>query len=158
MDAPYARCFQGEGGRSFRKRLKANVNQPSFSDWASAPVLVRKKDRSVRWCVDYWALNKVNVKDTKALPLIEECMDTLAGNRWFSKLDANAAYWQIKIHTDDKKKTEFITKHGLFEFTRMGFGLRKAPATFARAINLILHRLNWTITLAFLDDVLVLGA
>ena len=120
-------------------------------------MLVRKKDGSVRWCVDYRALNKVTIKDSYPLPLIEECMDTLAGNKWFSKLDANAAYWQIKVHPDDRKKTAFITKYGLFEFTRMGFGLCNAPATFARAINLVLHRLNWKIALAFLDDVLVLG-
>ncbi|XP_062589436.1 uncharacterized protein LOC134251086 [Saccostrea cucullata] len=85
-------------------------------------------------------------------------MDTLAGNRWFSKLDANAAYCQVKIAPEDRKKTAFITKYGLFEFTRMGFGLCNAPATFARAIKLVLHRLNWKIALAFLDDILVLGS
>ena len=87
-------------------------------------------------------MNKVTIKDTYPLPLIEECLETLAGNQWFSKLDANAAYWQIKIHPEDCKKTAFITKYGLFEFTRMDFGLCNAPATFARAINLVLNRLN----------------
>lgn len=149
--------FQGEEEGHLDNMLKAGVIQPSSSDWASAPVLVRKKDGSVRWCVDYRALNKVTVKDTYPLPLIEECMDTLSGNRWFSKLDANAAYCKIKIAPEDRKKTAFITKYGLFEFTRMGFGLCNAAATFARAINLVLHRLNWKIALAFLDDVLVLG-
>ena len=85
--------------------LAARLIQPSNSDWASAPVLVRKKDGSVRWCVDYRALNEVTIKDTYPLPLIEECLDTLAGNQWFSKLDANTAYWQIKVHPDDSKKT-----------------------------------------------------
>ena len=108
--------------------------------------------------MDYRTLNKVTIKDTYPLPLIEECLDTLAGNQWFSKLDANAAYWQIKIRSDDCKKTAFITKYGLFEFPRMGFGLCNAPATFARAINLVLNRLNWKIALAFLDDVLILGS
>ena len=84
--------------------------QPSISDWASVPVPARKKDESVRWCVDYRALNKVTIKDTYPLPLIEECLDTRAGNQWFSKLDANAAYWQIKIHPEDRKKTVFKTK------------------------------------------------
>ena len=100
--------------------LAAWVIQPSTSDWAAAPVLIRKKDGSVRWCVDYRALNKVSVKDTYPLTLIEECLDTLAGNLWFSKLDANAAYWQIKVNPEDRKKTAFITKYGLFEFTRIG--------------------------------------
>ena len=61
-------------------------------------------------CVNYQELNKVTIKDTYPLPLIEECLDTLAGNQWFSKHDANAAYWQIKIHPEDRKKTVFITK------------------------------------------------
>lgn len=91
--------------------LAAGVIQPSTSDWAAAPVLIRKKDGSVLWCVDYRALNKVTVKDTYPLPLIEECLDTLAGNLWFSKLDANAAYWQIKVNPKDRKKTAFITKY-----------------------------------------------
>ena len=134
--------FQGEEEGHLDKMLADGVIQSSISDWASAPVLVRKKDGSVRWCVDYRALNKVTIKDTYPLPLIEECLETLAGNQWLSKLDANAAYWQIKIHPEDCKKTAFITKYGLFEFTRMGFGLCNAPATFARAINLVLNRLN----------------
>ena len=149
--------FQGKVEGHLDKMLAAGVIQPSVSDWASAPVLIRKKDGSVRWCVDYRALNKVTVKDTYPLPLIEECLNTLAGNQWFSKLDANAAYWQIKIKPADSKKTAFITKYGLFEFTRMGFGLCNAPATVTRAINLVLNRLKWKIALAFLDDVLVLG-
>lgn len=134
--------FQGEEEGHLDKMLEAGVIQPSTSDWAAAPVLVRNEDGSVRWCVDYRALNKVMIKDSFPLPLIEEYMDTLSGNKWFSKLDANAAYWQIKIHPDDMKKTAFITKYGLFEFMRMGFGLGNDPATFARAINLVLHRLN----------------
>ena len=88
---------------------------------------------------DYRALIKFTIKDTYPLLLIEECLDTLVGNQWFSKLDANVAYWQIKIHPED-----------CFEFTRMGFGLCNAPATFARAINLVLNRLIWKIALAFL--------
>ena len=113
--------FQGGEEGHLDKMLAAGVIQPSTSDWASAPVevLVRQKDGSVRWCVDYRALNKVTIKATYPLPLIEECLDTLAGNRWFSKLDANAAYWQIKIHPEDRRKTAFISKYGRSEFTRM---------------------------------------
>ena len=149
--------FEEEEEAHVDKMLQAGVIQPSSSDWASAPVLVRKKDGGVRWCVDYRALNDVTIKDTFPLPLLDDCVASLTGNRWFSKLDANAAYWQIGIHPDDRKKTAFITKYGLFEFTRMGFGLCNAPATFSRAIALVLDRLNWKIALAFLDDILVLG-
>lgn len=122
----YRRCsptvFQGEEEGHLEKRIKARVIQSSSSDWASALVLVRKKDGSVQWCVDYWALNTVTVKDTYLLPH-RALMDTCS-NRCLSKQDANAAYWLIKIHLYDQKKTAFITKHGLLkEFTKIGFGL-----------------------------------
>jgi RNA:NAD 2'-phosphotransferase (TPT1/KptA family) len=149
--------FADEEVGLLQKMLKAGVIRPSTSDWVSAPVLVRKRDGKVRWCVDYRKLNDVTIKDQYPLPLIEECIDTLAGNTWFSKLDANQAYWQIKIHEADAKKTAFVTKYGLFEFARMGFGLCNAPATFSRAMNLILRGLTWETVLAFLDDILVSG-
>ena len=84
-------------------------------------------------------------------------MDTLAGNVWFSKLDANSAYWQIPIKPEDRKKTAFLTKYGLFEHVKMGFGLHGAPSTYMRASNLVLRGLTWKTLLAFLDDSLVLG-
>ena len=68
--------------------LKAGVIQPSVSEWSSALVLVRKRDGTIRWCVDYRALNSVTTKDVFPLPLVDDCLDTLAGNSWFSKLDA----------------------------------------------------------------------
>ena len=149
--------FQNEEEAHLNKMLESGVIQPSNSEWASVPVLVRKKDGKMRWCIDYRKLNNVTVKDVYPLPLIEECMDSLAGNVWFSKLDANLAYWQVHVAPEDRKKTAFITKYGLFEFTRMGFGLCNAPATFARAMNIVLRGLNWKIILAFLDDMVVLG-
>jgi hypothetical protein len=76
---------------------------------------------------------------------------------WFSKLDANSAYWQIKIRDEDRKKTAFLTRYGLYEHVRMGFGLCNAPATFSRVMNLVLRGLHWKTVLAFLDDILVLG-
>ena len=137
--------------------LDAGVIQPSISEWASAPVLIRKKDGQVRWCLDYRRLNNVTRKDVFPLPLIDECLDTLSGNVWFSKLDANSAFHQIKIRPEDQRKTAFVTRYGLYEFVRMGFGLCNAPATFSRAMNLVLRGLTWNIVLAFLDDALVLG-
>lgn len=107
--------------------------------------------------MDYRALNSVTTKDVFPLPLVDDCLDTLAGNKWFSKLDANSAYWQVKISEADRKKTAFITKYGLFEHVRMGFGLCNGPATYSRVMNLILRGLLWVIVLAFLDDILVLG-
>ncbi|VDI79392.1 Hypothetical predicted protein [Mytilus galloprovincialis] len=81
----------------------------------------------------------------------------VVGNRWYSKLDANSAYWQVKIKKEDRSKTAFISKYGLFEFARMAFGLCNAQATYARVISLVLRGLTWDIVLAFIDDILVLG-
>ena len=119
-----------------RTPLGAGVIRPSVSEWASAPVLIgRKRCESVRWCVDYRALNALTTKDMFPLPLVDECLDTLAGNVWYSKLNANSAYWQVKIKPADCSKTAFITKYGLFEFARMAFGLCNSPATYARVIG-----------------------
>ena len=137
--------------------LAAGVIQPSVSEWAAAPVLVRKRDGSVWWCVDYRALNKITKKDVFPLPLIEDCMDALEGNCWFSKLDSNSAYWQFELDRDSRKKSAFVTKNGLFEFVKMSFGLCNSPATYSRALNLVLRGLTWKTVLTFLDDVCVLG-
>jgi hypothetical protein len=115
------------------------VIRPSVSECASAPVRIRKRCGSVRWCVDYRALNALTIKDVFPLPLVDECLDTLAGNVWYSKLDANSAYWQVKIKPEDCSKTAFITKYGLFEFARMAFGLCNSPATYTRVTNLVLR-------------------
>lgn len=150
--------FAKEEKAHLEKMLDAGIIRPSISEWASAPVLIRKRDGGVRWCIDYRALNDVTRKDVYPLPNIEECLDTLTGNAWFSKLDANSAYYQVKIQEEARRKTAFTTKYGLYEFVRMGFGLCNAPATFSRAMDLVLRGLNWEIVLAFLDDVVVLGA
>jgi hypothetical protein len=89
--------FAGEEEDQLKKMLNAGVIRPSVSEWASASVLIRKRCGSVRWCVDYRALNALTIKDVFPLPLVDECLDTLAGNVWYSKLDANSAYWQVKI-------------------------------------------------------------
>ena len=149
--------FAEEEEAHLHKMLKTKVIRPSNSDWASAPVLVRKRDGSVRWCVDWRALNAATVKDSYPLPLVDECVDMLAGNKWFSKLDANSAYWQVRLKPEDCKKTAFTTKYGLYEFIRMGFGLCNAPATFARIMNLVLRGMTWKEVLSFLDDILALG-
>ena len=144
-------CFVDEEEGHLKKNLDAGVFQPSTSEWASFPVLIRKRDFSVRWCIDYRALNVF------PLPLVDDCLDTFAGSIWFSKLDANSAYWQINIKPEDRHKTAFHTRYGLYEHVKMGFGLCGAPATYARVMNLVMRGLNWKTVLAFLDDVLILG-
>ena len=131
--------------------------EPSISECAFPPVLIRKSDGKVRYAIDYRKLNSVTKRDVYLLPLIEDCLDTLSGNEWLSKLDANNAYYQMSVKSEHRPKTAFITKYGLFHFTRMSFGLCKAPSTYARTMDLVLRGLNWQIVLAFLDDILVMG-
>ena len=149
--------FEQEEEEHLESMLKANVISPSNSEWASCPVLVRKKDGKVRWCIDYRKLNSVTVKDSFPLPKIEECLDTLAGNSWFSTMDMNSGYWQIEIDEKDRHKTAFITKYGLFEHNRMAYGLTNAPSCFQRVVQLLLRGMTWKQILAYLDDVIVLG-
>jgi len=124
------------------KLLDAKVIRPSTSELASAPVLVRKRDGSVRWCIDYRALNDKNVKNCFPLPIIEDCLNSLQGMTTFSTLDLASGYYQIQLEDCDCKKTAFITRYGLFEHTRMGMGLCNAPVTFQRAMQLVLRGLT----------------
>ena len=150
-------CFVGEEEAHLKKILDAGVIQETVSDWASSPVLIRKCDGTVRCCIDYRSLDNVTVNDVFPLPLVDDCLDTIAGNVWFFKLDANSAYLQIKIKPEDRHKTAFHTRYGLYEHVKMGFGLCNAPATYARVINLVTRHLNWKTLLAFLHEVLILG-
>ena len=110
--------------------LKNKVIEPSKSPWASPIVLVPKKDDTLRFCVDYRKLNEVTIKDSYALPRIDDALATLNGNQYFSSLDLNAGYWQIPMVEEDKDKTSFITDDGLFRFNVLAFGLTNVPATF----------------------------
>ena len=129
--------------------LKKDVIQPSSSPWASPIMLVRKKDGSFRFCVDYRKLNEVTHKDACPLPRIDDTLSTLAGSRWFSTLDLLSGYWQVEVAEKDQPKTAFCTTEGL--------GLCNAPATFQRLMDLVLAGLQWSHCLVYIDDVIVLG-
>ncbi|KAL5011242.1 hypothetical protein ScPMuIL_011676 [Solemya velum] len=147
--------FQGEEKQHLDKLLANGTVVPSNSDWASPVVLVRKKDGGVRWCIDYRRMNDVTTKDSYPLPNIEECLDTLAGASIFSTLDLQSGYHQIEMFPEDQKKTAFITRYGLFQYTRMPFGLCGGPSTFQRAMELVFRGLQWDIVLIYLDDVII---
>ncbi|KAH3762364.1 Gag-pol fusion protein [Pelomyxa schiedti] len=120
-------------------------------------VLAPKKDGTLRFCVNYRKLNMVTERDVYPLPHIEECLTTLAGQKVFSLLDLCSGYWQIPISEKDKHKTAFTTRGGLFEWNRLPFGLSNAPATFQRAMDLILRGLLWEECLVYIDDILIFG-
>ena len=149
--------FEQEEKQHLDSLEEAGVIQASSSEWASPPVLIRKKDGKVRWCIDYRALNDVTIKDAYPLPNITECLDVLGDNQFYSSLDMTSGYYQIDIEEKDRAKTAFLTKYGLYEHCRIPFGLCNAPATFQRAMMLLLRGLTWEEVLAYLDDVTILG-
>ncbi|CAI5643241.1 unnamed protein product [Oreochromis niloticus] len=141
-----------------RQLLEAQVIRESSSPFASPIVLVRKKDGSLRLCVDYRALNSKTRKDAFPLPRIDESLDALSGARWFSTLDLAAGYNQVPVTEKDKMKTAFCTPFGLFEWNRMPFGLCNAPSTFQRLMERIFGDQHCQSLLLYLDDVIVFSS
>ncbi|GFW58334.1 retrovirus-related Pol polyprotein from transposon 297 [Trichonephila clavipes] len=138
-----------------QKMLDGGIVQPSESPWSSPVVLVRKKDGSWRFCVDYRKLNSVTKKDVYPLPRINDTLDCLKGAKFFSSMDLRSGYWQIEIDEADREKTAFITPEGLYEFKVMPFDLCNAPATFGRMTDYLLRHFKWTMCLCYLDDIIV---
>ncbi|UYV76491.1 hypothetical protein LAZ67_14000675 [Cordylochernes scorpioides] len=137
------------------KMLKSGIVKPSDSPWSSPVVLVKKKDGTWRFCVDYRRLNKITRKDVYPLPRIDDTLDSLKGASVFSTMDLKSGYWQIEVDEADREKTAFVTPDGLFEFKVMPFGLCNAPATFERIMDNLLRGLKWNICLCYLDDIIV---
>ncbi|GFW30211.1 hypothetical protein TNCV_3067631 [Trichonephila clavipes] len=138
---PFAK--QEEVGTLLREMQENDIIEPSSSPWASPIVLVRKKDGSTRFCVDYRKLNDVTKKDSYPLPRIDDTLDTLSGHKWFSTLDLKSGYWQVEINPEDREKTAFTSGQGLWQFKVMPFGLCNAPATFERLMETVLKSLTF---------------
>ena len=136
--------------------LDAGVIIPSKSPWSNAVVLVRKKDKGLRFCIDFRRLNARTIKDSYALPRIDEALDSLQGAQYFSSLDLKSGFWQIPMAGESQEKTAFTVGNlGFYQFTRMPFGLTNAPATFQRAMEQCLGDMNLVECLIYLDDVIV---
>ena len=136
--------------------LDAGVIHPSNSPWCNAVVLVRKKDGSLRFCIDFRKLNSLTVKDSHPLPCICETLESLAGAAHFLKFDMNSGFWQVPMDEESKQYTAFtLGSMGLYECESMLFGLYNAPPTFQRLMQNCLSELNLTYCLIYLDDVIV---
>ena len=117
----------------FESLMRAGVLRPSSSNWSSALHIVDKKNGEIRPCGDYRALNALTKLDRYPVPNIQEFTSQLAGSTIFSRIDLVKAFHQIPVHPDDIPKTAIITPFGLFEYTRMPFGLKNAAQTFQRS-------------------------
>ena len=137
--------------------LEKGVIEPGTSPWSSPVVLVRKKDGTVRFCVNYRQLNAVTQFDAYPLPRIDETLEALGGAKFFSTLDLLSGYWQVGLTDDARLKSAFTVRGGLYLWNVMPFGLSNAPGTFELLMVTVLQGLHWNACLVYLDDIVIFG-
>lgn len=140
------------------KMLQLGVVEKSNSAWSSPVLLVPKPDNSWRFCVDFRKLNKVTERDAYPLPYISDILRKLGGAKYLSSLDIQSAYWQVELEPASKQYTAFtVPSRGLFQFTRMPFGLHNAPATFQRLVDTLFGPELDPYLLKYLDDLIIVA-
>ena len=136
--------------------LDGGAIRPSKSPWCNAIVLVRKKDGTLRFCIDFRRLNARTKKDSFPLPRMQETMESMVGARFFSSMDLKSGFWQVRMSEKSRQYTAFtVGSLGVYEFLRMLYGLCNTPAMFQRLMQNCLGELNLTYALVYLDDVIV---
>jgi predicted aspartyl protease len=155
--APYRKSNKDEERlrEETQKLLDKDIIEQSTSPWSSPVVLVKKKDGSTRFCVDYRRLNQITTRDAFPLPRIDDIYDQLTKAAYFTKLDFKAGYFQVPLDPIDRPKTAFSTRDGHFQFKVLPQGLTNGPPTFQRIVNQILGPNRWKHMLAYIDDIII---
>ncbi|KAH0709388.1 hypothetical protein KY284_010815 [Solanum tuberosum] len=135
--------------------LDKDFIQPSISSWGAPILFVKKKDGSLRMCIDYRLLNKVTIKNKCPLPRIEDLFDQLQGASYFSKIDLRSGYHQLRVRGVDIPKMAFHTRYGHYEFLVMFFGLTKPPVAFMDLMNRVFRQYLDLFVIVFIDDILI---
>ena len=129
--------------------------RPSTSPWGAPVLFAKKKDKTLRLCIDHRQLNKVTIKNRYPLPRIDDLFDQLRGARVYSKIDHRTGYHQLRVKEIDIPKTAFRTRYGHFEFTMMPFGLTNAPAAFMDLMHRAFQPYLDQFVVVFVDDILI---
>ena len=146
---PYA--LKKEMDKEVSEMMKADIIESSVSEYASSPVVVRKPDGSVRYCIDFRKLNAKTVFDAEPVQNQEVILNRMGGDNFISRLDLTKGFWQVPIKVEDRKYTAFSTDQGLMQFKYMPFGLVNALAIFCRMVRKLLYDVNYVD--AYVDDI-----
>lgn len=158
----YPKIHEEEVNRQIQKLLADGIIQPSVSPWSSPIWIVPKKSdasglKKWRMVIDFRKLNEITTSDNYPIPNIQEILDKLGNAKYFTTLDLTSGFHQIPLSKESVEKTAFSTPYGHFEFLRMPFGLKNAPACFQRMMNNVLNELQGKVCFVYLDDIVVFG-
>ena len=143
--------------RQCQELCASDIIEPSASPWASPIVPIRKKNGEIRLCVDYRRLNAKTKPERSPIPSLTESVYGLHGTNYFTSLDLIRGYYQVPLDDSSRELTAFATSRSHYQFKRLSFGLRNAPAAFQKAIQGILKEFSWKKVIVYIDDILIMG-